>query len=77
MYLVKITQGLPHETFERLVFVTKNEETAKNFVTKFNKICEENKERIYDNYSIQQLSFWSEWIVYDDPVASYIEIIER
>ena len=72
LYLVVVATGSYDDYFENIKFATEDEEKALLWVGKFNKIIEENKDRI-NNYCFtlgqEKEPFWYDFIQYYEPIA--------
>ena len=72
LYLVVVATGSYDDYFENIKFATEDEEKALLWVSKFNKIIEENKDRI-NNYCFtleqEKEPFWYDFIQYYEPNA--------
>ena len=78
IYLVNVCSGQYEVYTEREIFATADKERAEKWRDKYNRIIDNNKERIkhyYDdgNYEKEQ-PFWYDKINYDSPMARVIEV---
>tara|TARA_R110000803_G_scaffold210269_1_gene281642 strand:+ start:46 stop:312 length:267 start_codon:yes stop_codon:yes gene_type:complete len=72
LYLVVVATGSYDDYFENIKFATEDEEKALLWVNKFNRILEENKDRL-NNYCFtkdqEKEPFWYDFVHYQEPNA--------
>jgi len=71
MYLVKICSGMYEDYTEQNIFVTRDKDKAKKWVDRYNRIVDENVDRIqtyYDDGDYDKPELYCYWILaYDNP----------
>lgn len=76
-YLVYVGTWDFESFFTKEKFVTDNKEYAEYWVNKFNRIIDNNAERImcnFDDEGTRKILLWEAFIVLDKPIAGYKEI---
>ena len=76
IYLVIIVTGDSHDYIYHSHFATTDRDLALEWIDRFNKIIEDNEERIikYDIDLNDNTPFWHDYITYDKPMAMLEEI---
>lgn len=71
LYIVKIATGQCEDYYEAFQFATTSKGKAERWVERFNKIIDDNRERITDSEldSDYNSLFWHNYIVYEEPAA--------
>jgi ABC-type Fe3+-hydroxamate transport system substrate-binding protein len=78
IYAVSIkTAGSDEEEIEDFVFATTKKEKAEKWVKKFNRIVDENKERIQNIDWCDETPLWYDFLKWDQPTAEMKEIPRR
>lgn len=81
IYLVMVCSGEHDDYTERHIFATTNKDTAEKWRDKYNRIIDNNKDRIIHYYDDQDCDkpepFWYNEINWDLPTARVIEIERR
>lgn len=77
IYAVEITEGMSHEIYSYIHFVTHDKALAERWVERFNKIIDDNRDRVTEAYNRDEDCFWCDWIVYENPHAEVREIEYR
>jgi ABC-type Fe3+/spermidine/putrescine transport system ATPase subunit len=73
-YLITIVSGISHEINTDNVFVTQDKEKAQKWVDRYNRIIDENTERIEQKWNDGELCHHSYFIYYERPAAYFTEI---
>jgi len=73
-YLITIVSGIPHETNTTDVFVTQDKAKAQKWVDRYNRIIDENTERIVQAYNDDRQCYQLDFIYYERPFAHFTEI---
>ena len=71
IHIVIIRSGEYEDVIEKLIFATFNKNKAYRYIVRFNKIVNNNKDRLFNhNVDINyNLPFMFDWIVYEKPRA--------
>lgn len=70
MYLVKICEGEREDYNERDIFVTRNKFKARSYCNRFNKIVD----NVHKSIINKKNSFWSTYVMFENPKAIYKNI---
>lgn len=76
LYLITITTSLWGDIWIIPHFATLDKEKAEKWVERFNRIVEDNRERLnnFDLNSSDNTPFWHDYILYENPWSSLKEI---
>ena len=69
VYIAVIGSGEYEDYSETMVFCSFDKNIVQTWINRFNKIIEENEQRIKSNYEKDIDCFWSSCVVYEYPVA--------
>lgn len=81
MYVVKIGFGEGCDFVEGIEFITKDEEKAVDWVNRYNRIIQDNKQRMIDFENKAEdndvFPLWYDLILYTEPIARVEEVDYR